>query len=104
MPNGHDKNFVRLCATVGSFRNRYGHWPTRVRLFPGTLDNLRSLFTQEDFNELTSKVKLIPDGAAAFVAEDEDGRSHSYGAEGALRQNGVIPAAAWLGVEPIKRN
>ena len=34
MPNGADKNFVRLCAALNGFRLRYGKWPTRVVIYP----------------------------------------------------------------------
>jgi hypothetical protein len=103
MSNGHNKNFVRLYIAIAGFRSRYNRWPTRVRLFPGTLDNLRSLFTKEDFDKLTSKVKLVPD-EAPFVAEDEDGNSYSYGAERMPKGYSDIHPAVWLGVRPINRN
>src|SRR5262249_16177409 len=49
MPNGHDKNWVRLCAAIDGFRVRYGHWPMRVRIFPISLADIRDhLFTPED--------------------------------------------------------
>jgi len=28
MPNGDDKNWVRLCAALDGFFGRYGRWPT----------------------------------------------------------------------------
>ncbi len=99
MPNGSHKNFVRLCTAIDSFRNRYGHWPTRVRVFPGIIDNLRSLFAnEEEFNKLTSKVKLIPD-EAPFIAEDEEGNSYNFAVEGALREKGAPSPAKWLDVK-----
>jgi hypothetical protein len=100
MPNGHDKNFIRLCAAIEGFRVRYGKWPTNIRLFPGVLENLRSLFTQEDFAKLNSRVQLIP-AEASIVAEDDEGNSYSYGGEGFPSRKSDISARTWLGVLPI---
>jgi hypothetical protein len=100
MPNGHNKNFVRLCAAVEGFRSRYGQWPARVRIFPATLENLRSLFTPADFEKLTAKVQLIP-AEAPFIAEDDAGNSYNYGADGAPKRDGEALTPAWLGVTPI---
>ena len=99
MPNGHEKNFVRLCAAIEGFRERYGEWPTRVRLFPGTLENLRSLFSAMDFETLNAKVQLVS-AEASIVAEDNAGHSYDYGADGFPARRPEIRAAAWLGVQP----
>ncbi len=78
MPNGHSKNFVRLCLVIEGFYDQYGNWPTRVRLSPGVLDNLRSLFSVEDVQKLASKIELAA-GGTGMVAEDDAGGSHIYG-------------------------
>ncbi len=50
MPNGDDANWVRLCAAVNGFRSRYLLWPTKIRLLPGCLEDLRGhLFSTEAF-------------------------------------------------------
>jgi len=41
MPNGGDKNFIRLCGAIEGFRVRFGTWPTAVRLFPPMIADLR---------------------------------------------------------------
>lgn len=100
MPNGHDKNWVRLCAAVDGFHARYGRWPTRVRLFPECLADIRDdLFTPEDYASITAKVALVPD-KASMIAEDESGASYNYGAEG-FRETSPGPSAyEWFGVSP----
>ena len=101
MPNGRDRNWVRLTIAVRGFRSRYGDWPTRVKLHPEILRDLRSLFLPDTFTRLCEKLELIPataENGPALVAEDESGRSFLYGeswpdsdAEGPL---------GWLGVQP----
>lgn len=99
MPNGHDKNWVRLLGAIGGFRWKYRRWPRRVRMFPGALHNIqRDLFTPEAFAKLTEKIELIPEEGAPMVAEDDEGNSYSYGAEGFAPPD--IHPRDWLGVEP----
>jgi hypothetical protein len=100
MPNGHDKNWVRLCAAIDGFRGRYGRWPKRVRLSQQVLTNIRdSLLTPEDFALLGTKVELIAD-EVPIVAEDDLGGTYNYGREGFPRERSNPRAADWLGVQP----
>lgn len=100
MPNGHDKNWVRLCAAVDGFHLRYGRWPTRVRLFPGALANIRDyLFTPDDYARITAKVALVPDNAP-MIAEDDSGASYNYGAESFPETHPTPSAYEWFGVSP----
>jgi len=74
MPNGGDKNFVRLCAAIDGFRARYKAWPTAVRLFPTALIDLRDdVLGADAFEKLQSKIQLVPD-EAGMIAEDGTGR------------------------------
>ena len=100
MPNGHDRNWVRVCAAVDGFYIRYGRWPTRVRLFPVTLADIRDhLFTPNDYARITSKVSLVPD-EAPVIAEDDSGASYSYGKEGFPKRRPSPSAEEWFGVFP----
>jgi hypothetical protein len=100
MPNGHDKNWIRLCGAIDGFRVRFDRWPTRVRIFPASLANIRDrLFTPEDFAQITAKIALIAD-EAAMVAEDDSGGSYSYGHDGFPTRRPSPCAAEWLGVHP----
>jgi hypothetical protein len=101
MPNGHDKNWIRLCAAMNGFRLRYGRWPTRVRIDPGSLADIRDqLFTAEDYAQIVAKVALVADQAAGMVAEDDEGGSYSYGQEGFPSERPRPRADEWLGVRP----
>ena len=103
MPNGDDKNWVRLCAAVNGFRSRYGVWPTRVRVFSDGIDNLRNdLFSEEAFSRLTSRLELVADGAS-IVAEDDSGRSYDYGKDGFPTGDPDIPAQQWLFHIPVRQ-
>jgi hypothetical protein len=100
MPNGHDKNWVRLCAAIDGFRGRYGCWPIRVRIHPVSLEDLREhLLSRADFEKIEQKVKLVAD-EASFVAEDDAGRLYSYGDEGVTEERSKPSAEEWLGVTP----
>jgi hypothetical protein len=93
MPNGLDKNWVRLCAAIDGFRVRYGRWPTRVRTYPLSLADFRDhLFTPDDFAQITSKVALNA-GVIGMVAVDDFGGSYDFGEEGFPSER-PIPGAA----------
>jgi hypothetical protein len=100
MPNGNDKDWHRLLAAVEGFRLRHDGWPTRVRVFDSTLDTFRNhLFSPEAFERLSRTLAIVADGSP-MVAEDDDGRTYSYGAEGGPDVPTEPRAAAWLAVEP----
>jgi len=99
MPNGHDRNWVRLQASIAGFFVRYSTWPSRVRLFPGAADDLNeNVFTEAAFRRIIEKVTLMADPDAAFVAEDDAGHSFNYGAEGMIPGWYQIDVCDWLGI------
>jgi len=100
MPNGPDRNYIRLCAAINGFFDRYGHWPTRVRIFPEALEDLRDhVFSTESFQILTSKLDMVPD-EAPMVAEDDQGNSYSYGESGFPLTRLDLDAQTWIGITP----
>jgi hypothetical protein len=102
MPNGHDRDWVRFCLTVGGFRAKHGSWPTRMRLDQRYIDEFReSLLSPPDFEKLKKKVRLIPEAGTSLVAEDDEGRSYSHGAAGGDDRRAEIDAEEWLGVEAL---
>jgi hypothetical protein len=82
MPNGSDKNYVRICGAVDGFRARYGRWPTTARLWPGCIEDLRHCLSEAGFARLAECLKLVEDEGATVMVEDEEGRSYDYGALG----------------------
>lgn len=100
MPNGHDRNWVRFCAAVDGFRDRFGRWPSSVRLASGYGDDLRGLLSDESFRVLEEKLVLRSDERAHFIAEDEAGRKYDYSRERFPQDRPQPSAEEWLGVHP----
>ena len=103
MPNGHDKNWVRLCAAIDGFRVRFGHWPTNVRINPISLENIRDdLFTPNEYAQINTKVTLrgVDEEGKSFIAGDGSDRIYDYSTDGFPEQRPSPSAAEWLGVEP----
>jgi hypothetical protein len=101
LPNGHDKNFDRLLMALRGFRSRHGRWPTRVRILPICLRDLReNLLTPEDFARVEAKVQLIEDENGEFLAEDDTGATFHYGREEQPQDVSISEAQVWLGVSP----
>ena len=99
MPNGYDRNWIRMCGAIDGFRARYGAWPTKMRLYEGALDGL---FTEATLVALQQRLTLIIDGSP-FIAEDDAGRSYNYGKEGFSQTEPNIKASVWLGITPDLR-
>ena len=100
MPNGDDKNWVRLRAAIAGFYLRHSRWPDRVRVRPAVIVNLRSvLFSEEAFSKLVARLSLLADEQGTFIAEDDAGQ-YDYGTEGFAPGWPGVDVAGWLGVEP----
>ncbi len=100
MPNGHDRNWVRFCAAVDGFRNRFGRWPSGVSLASRYVADLRGILGDESFRVIEEKLVLRVDERAHFVAEDEAGRKYDYSREGFSQDRPRPSAEEWLGVRP----
>ncbi|MEX2282390.1 MAG: hypothetical protein WEE89_07895 [Gemmatimonadota bacterium] len=100
MPNGEDKNWVRLCATVDGFKHRYGSWPTEIRLPALCLCDLKEhLFTPADVSRIEAKIRLVVD-EDRFRATDAHGNSSDYLSEDFPDLAHEDTAQAWFDVEP----
>ncbi len=100
MPNGFDKNWIRLCAAVDGFYVSHGKWPRRVLLYAPAIEDLRtSVFSNESFAKLTARLDLVP-SESPMVAQDDDGNEYSYGEEGFPQKKPSPSAADWLGLQP----
>ncbi len=97
MPNGGDKNWVRVCKAIDGFRGRYGHWPKRVRIMPVSFVDLVShVLTPLGFALVSSVVELIPEEDAEMIADDGTGAEFNYGREES--ENAVTPRTReWFG-------
>jgi hypothetical protein len=99
MPNGSDKNLVRLCAAVNGFWSRYKRWPSRVLVDPRAIDDLRDhVLSKEDFAKISARLSLVPKPRGSFVAEDDLGGTYDYGAEGPPAVFPKPSAYEWFGL------
>ena len=101
MPNGSDKNVVRLCAAVDGFRLRYGTWPTTARLWPGCIQDLEHCLSPEGFANIQAKLRLVESNGATVSVEDDSRRRYDYGSEGFPDGRPDISAEDWL--QPERR-
>lgn len=100
MPNGYNKNWIRVQAALNGFRQRFGHWPLKVLLPEGALRDLELLiFTPESMTKIRQKLQLVV-ADVPIVAEDEKGNQYSYGLEGFPKEILGINAGEWLEVSP----
>ena len=101
MPNGDDKNLMRLYMAINGFRARYGSWPTTVRMFPPSLEDLRDyVLGPKQFALLAAKLQIVPD-EVGMIAEDAKGRTFDYGSEGSSDREPDLHAEDWLGIKSI---
>ena len=101
MPNGSDRNWVRLCGALEGFRALYGAWPSRLRVLPDVLGTFDWLFTPADLQKIRAKVDLVPDAQVGMVAEDAVGHTYRYAVDPWPPNRSDIRARDWLAVEPL---
>ena len=103
MPNGGDKNWVRVCAAIDGFRGRYGHWPKRVRMMPGSFDDLVAhVLTPIGLALVSSYVELVPEEGAAMIADDGAGAEYNYGQEGFPNRDVEPSTRSWFGAALLR--
>ncbi|MBN1472052.1 MAG: hypothetical protein JW925_09740 [Syntrophaceae bacterium] len=80
MPNGVDRNFVRYISCISGFKNKFKHWPTRIRLDSQFIKELNEVMTHEDYLKMSQKVTLISDDSnpwdGIYIAEDDNGNTY----------------------------
>jgi len=99
MPNGEDKNWIRLCGAVDGFRARYGSWPTKIKIPFEIIDDIRGVFGDEMFEKVVTRVKFEAIDYIAFIAEDDHGRQYNYVQEGFSKISPDIQAMNWFEIE-----
>ena len=99
MPNGGDKNYVRLCAAIDGFKARYGRWPERVVVEQGYIEDIRDhVLAPGEFDRMQQKLKVV-EGDARFRAEDDAGNFYHYEDEGFPARKPEPSAREWLDLE-----
>ncbi len=81
MPNGADKNWVRVCSAIDGFIAKHGHPPTRVEMNPYVFANLvGQVMTPSGYALVSSIIRLVPgEEDIGVIARDEDGAAFDYG-------------------------
>jgi hypothetical protein len=97
MPNGIDKNFVRLGMACSAFRAKHGVWPTEARVAPPVLWDYGQLFDLENFERLCSRLRLRTTNRA-HIAVGNANAHLVYGKIEGLDTSLTEEAFAWLGV------
>ena len=100
MPNGVDKNWVRLCLAIDGFRARYNSWPNYILLSKEYFENIQSLFSPKVFQKLKSQITFVIDEESLIVAKDNTNRMYNYRKEGSSKIKPDISAQEWLKVQP----
>lgn len=102
MPNGRGRNLSRLMMALEGFRAVHGHWPERVRLEQGYIDDFQNLLTDQGYQQLISKLSLVPDSLDGMRAEDDQGNSFIYGADPSPEIPSDVNPIDWLGALEMK--
>ncbi len=97
MPNGEEKNWIRLCGAIDGFRSRYKNWPTRIRLGSSYLNDIRSILKPDDYIKLQNRLDIVVDNVH-IIAEDDSGRKYDYEKEGFAETKPDVKAKDWLGI------
>jgi hypothetical protein len=104
MPNGDDKNLMRLYEVVDGFRRRFGRWPTTIRLPQFERENLlEGVLTEVGRDTLLARLDFVTD-EERFCAEDASGARYAYLSRAARPNDGEPSAAEWLGVDSLTRH
>jgi len=101
MPNGMDRDFVRFMSCIASFKKRFGHWPTKVRIEPGFSEELMDVMGLRDYQKLIAKIQLIADPVhpydGTYIAEDDQENAYDLLICGHLGD--VSEAVKWLDIK-----
>jgi hypothetical protein len=100
MPNGHNRDWIRVCGAVDGFFSTFGRWPTHVEMPSDDCDALERSFEPRDWHVLNSKLRIVRAENSLIVAGDGAGNSYSYGELGFPAVSPVPDAPTWLGVWP----
>jgi hypothetical protein len=104
MPNGFDRNWVRVRAAIHGYRIRHAKWPIEIHVSEGVFRDLQdNVFLPKTFSKVKRKLIFILDGKA-IVAENGEGLCYSYGDEGFPKMDSKIDAEKWLGVNPDRES
>lgn len=99
MPNGADKNWVRVCTAIDGFIAKHGRQPTFVEMNPYVFSDLVGhVLTPTGYALVTSLVRLVPGGEEiGVIARDDSGAAFDYGMDEFRYDYNRPWAASWFG-------
>jgi hypothetical protein len=104
MPNGDDKNLMRVYEAVNGFRRRFGRWPTTIRLPEISRDDLLNhVLTDAGQAAIRAKLDFVTD-EDQFCAEEGSGARYTYLSGNSEPGRGEPSASEWLGVDQLTRH
>jgi hypothetical protein len=99
MPNGADKNLIRLSIACAVYRQRFREWPSEARLAPVVLWDIAQLLDGENFISLAARLRL----RTSEHAQISVGGSHGHVNYEEIEHSEAAPyrdqAWRWLGIE-----
>jgi hypothetical protein len=98
MPNGVDKNLIRLAAACAEFRARYGAWPDEARLAPIAIWDFGQLFDIENFERLFAVLRIRATKHAHIAVGNSQHHVVYEKLETNPTPNQIDEALAWLAV------
>jgi len=91
-------NWNRFMTTLAVFRNRYGHWPTKIHLYPFFIRKLEDQLPQGDFESLDTKIPIMQDQKNFLLAQDDEGQPLDFD-RAKKRSHRRSDALEWLGIQ-----
>ncbi|MCE0496924.1 MAG: hypothetical protein LV481_03140 [Methylacidiphilales bacterium] len=86
-------SMARMLKTIRGFRDKHGHWPTKLRLSTEALTAWREeTLTPLGFQLLESKLRILPEAKWKLVAEDDAGLTLDFDSQEAS-------SAPWEGAD-----
>jgi hypothetical protein len=93
----HGGHLARTLETLNGFKDKYGHWPTILRLNSSACEALRDKhLTSKGFEVLQSRLHLIVSETEKLMAEDPAGLTFDYVKEGWTGKSPPSAADEWL--------
>ena len=103
MPNGEDKNWVRLGIAVEGFRARYQKWPETAFISKGLAEDIKRMFKPLTYEAVLTKLEIVEvEDEAHIELVDKAGNSFKYGEERDFEQD--EDANSWFEVTPDAHN
>jgi hypothetical protein len=104
MPNGEDRDIIRMLSAIRGFRIKFGGWPKIIKIEPHVLNVLQHFLSKDEFVKLTEKIEIVIIDDEDFIAENDKGQSYSLMEYGHPRVDDPnTDPAKWLGLSSYIR-